>query len=141
MVSLRGRGGAGRGWRVRALVVCLSFEHLDAVDAALAGAGAPAEAQSVGNGALVDAQVGDEGAQGGLAGGEGGGHPRLEQLAVVAHVHDGGEAADAGGNGGQLWRDGEGSGQASVVGVGRAGRARGAGRRRAGATAEEMPRA
>jgi len=83
----------------------LSFEHLDAVDVAFDGAGAPGETEAVGDGVLVGAQAGDGGAECGLAGGVGGGHPRLGQLAAAALVHDGGEVAGAGGDGGQF-RDG-----------------------------------
>jgi hypothetical protein len=82
--------------------VYLSFEHLDAVDVAFDGAGAPGEAEPGGDGVLVGAQPGDEGAERGPAGGEGGGHPRPEQLPAAALVHDDGEVADAGGDGGEL---------------------------------------
>src|SRR5215475_10349884 len=78
--------------------VHLLFEHLDAVDVAFDGAGAPGEAEPAGDGVLVGAQPGDEGAERGLAGGEGGVHPRLEQLAAAALVHDAGEGADASGD-------------------------------------------
>ena len=74
----------------------LAFEHLDAVDVAFDGAGAPGEAEAVGDGVLVGSQAGDEGAERGLAGGQGGSHPRLEQLAAAALVHDDGGGADAG---------------------------------------------
>src|SRR5215472_11810442 len=47
--------------------VHLSFEHLDAVDVAFDGAGAPGKAEPVGDGVLVGAQAGDEGAERGLA--------------------------------------------------------------------------
>jgi hypothetical protein len=52
--------------------VHLSFEHLEAVDVAFDGIGAPLEAESVGDGVLVGAQAGGKGFQGELAGLEGG---------------------------------------------------------------------
>jgi hypothetical protein len=46
----------------------LPFEHFDAVDVPLDDAGAPGQAESVGDGVLVGAQAGDEGPECGLAG-------------------------------------------------------------------------
>jgi len=98
--------------------VHLSFEHLDAVDVAFDDAGAPGEAEPAGDGVLVGSQAGDEGAKRGLAGCEGGGHPWLEQLRAAALVHDDGEVADAGGDGGQFRGCGEDGVEAGLVGVG-----------------------
>jgi len=50
------------------------------------------------------AQSGDEGPEAGFTGGLGGCHPRSEQLAATALVHDGCEGADDGGDGGQFRR-------------------------------------
>ncbi len=47
--------------------VHLAFEHLDLVDGALDFAGAPVQGQAVGDGLLVVADAGGEGAQVGLA--------------------------------------------------------------------------
>jgi hypothetical protein len=66
------------------------------------GAGVQGEAELVGDRVLVGAQAGDEGAEHGLAGSGGGGHPGLEELATAPLVHDDGEGTDAGGDGGQL---------------------------------------
>jgi hypothetical protein len=82
------------------------------------GAGAPGEAEPAGDGVLVGSQAGDEGAERGLAGGECGGHPWLEQFAAAALVHDDGEVADAGGDGGQFRGCGEDGVEAGLVGVG-----------------------
>jgi hypothetical protein len=51
-------------------------------------AGVPPEAEAVGDGVLIGAQSSDEGAERGLTGGLGCGHPRLEELSDDAHPDD-----------------------------------------------------
>jgi hypothetical protein len=65
-----------------------TFQHLVGVDVPFDGAGAPPQAEAVGGGVLVGAQPGDEGAQGGLAGGPCVGYPGLEKHAAAALVRE-----------------------------------------------------
>jgi hypothetical protein len=71
----------------------------DAVDVAFDHARVVGQGEPGGDGVLVGAQSGDEGAERWFAGRDGGGHPLL-QVTAAALGHDGGEGADAGGDGG-----------------------------------------
>src|SRR6185312_877344 len=74
--------------------VHLAFDHLDLVDGAFDPAGVPGQGEAVGDGLLVVADAGSEGAQAGLFVGFDGGEPGFQVAAAGAGGHHLGEGGD-----------------------------------------------